>query len=107
MQSLSLLSRVRDGRMRGLPEMSFHSGAQPFRSGRAHRTLVKRCSRFLGKPFEKQWERDDPVDSRRANIARRIEYAFHRAGVVIEPAADPVNRPARNQFDIGSGFMKQ
>src|SRR5579872_4876718 len=106
MQFLSPLSCVRDGHMRGLAEMPFHSGAEPFRAGRAHRTLVKRCSRLLGKPLEKQWERDDPVDSGRADIARRIEYPFHRASVVVELATDPVNRSASDQFDISPGLVE-
>src|SRR5579883_2339098 len=83
------------------------SRAQPGRARRTNSPVFQSSSRFIGEVPEKQWEGDQPVHPRRANITGRVEKSFHRAAVAVKPTINPENRPASNQLNRGIRFMQQ
>ena len=78
---------------------------QPARPRRANGAAGDRLSRLDRQMAEDQREVEQPVQSRRPDVARGIDELPSGAAVVVE--LQPANPPAVNQLDLGAGLVQQ
>jgi hypothetical protein len=84
---------------------TIYARAQPLRSGRAHTALIDLHARLFWQQAEDAREVDESGDAGGANIAGGIEDAPRT--VVGEAPVDPDDWAARDELNIGAGFVQQ